>query len=84
MSIDAKAWAAIIAGYMPADTTEPASGAGPNYYGFISANGAWYILKETISGEDGAYRFVKGQSGYETAWAARASLTGYALFNGFY
>lgn len=39
------------------------------YYGFVDAAGNWYIMKETST----SYRYVKGTSGYTTAWTNRAS-----------
>lgn len=44
----------------------------PKYYGFVAADGAWYILKENSTAQ--TYRYAAGQSGYTTAWANRASL----------
>lgn len=41
------------------------------YYGFIDKDGNWYIIKEVTTA--GTFRFVKGSSGYTTAWTARAS-----------
>lgn len=40
----------------------------PKYYGFLSANSQWYIMRDS----SGSYRYVKGLSGYSTAWNARA------------
>lgn len=47
----------------------------PNYYGFLAKDGSWFILKETISGVNTAYRYCKGASNYTTAWAGRGGLT---------
>jgi hypothetical protein len=58
--------------YKCADVDADAS---PNYYGFIDAFGKWYILKETISTGADTYRYVKGSSGYTTAWTNRATQT---------
>ena len=43
----------------------------PNYYGFLKADGSWYILKETVSAGANTYRYVAGSSGYN--WSNRAS-----------
>lgn len=39
------------------------------YYGFTAMDGAWYILRLTST----TVRYVKGSSGYTTAWTNRAS-----------
>jgi hypothetical protein len=49
--------------------------ASPNYYGFVSKNGAWYILKETVLAGADTYRYAKGSSDYTTNWTNRASLS---------
>jgi len=41
------------------------------YYGFITKDGEWYILKEY----NNTFRYVKGTAGYSTFWANRANLT---------
>lgn len=41
------------------------------YYGYEDADGAWYIKKFASN----AFTFVKGASGYSTAWTNRASQT---------
>ncbi len=43
------------------------------YYGFVKANGNWYIMKEVTSA--GSYRFTKGTSDFTTAWTNRATQT---------
>lgn len=57
-------------GYQISDKDDDAS---PNYYGFLDASGAWYIMKETILAGNDSYRYVKGDSGYSTAWTNRVS-----------
>lgn len=47
----------------------------PSYFGFVRADGYWYIIKQAISGSVTSYRFAKGESGYAAAWTARASQT---------
>ncbi len=49
--------------------------ASPNYYGFERADGAWYILKETLSTGADVYEYLKGSSDLATTWATRASET---------
>jgi hypothetical protein len=50
----------------------------PKYYGFVDAEGAWYILEanETL----GTYRYFKGTTDYATNWTGRALLV-YGYFN---
>lgn len=43
----------------------------PAYYGFTDKDGNWYIMKN----DSGAYTYVKGASGYTTAWTNRATQT---------
>lgn len=43
----------------------------PSYYGFTDKAGNWYIMKN----DSGAYTYVKGASGYTTAWTNRATQT---------
>lgn len=52
--------------------------ADPKYYGFLAANGNWYIQREVASPNQ--FRYVYGWSDYATAWANRASLS-YDLFD---
>lgn len=54
--------------------------ASPNYYGYLRCDGAWYILKETISAGADTYRYYFGTSDYTTNWTNRASLT-YVYFD---
>jgi hypothetical protein len=39
------------------------------YYGFTDKDGAWFIMKEDT--DTGAFRYVKGTSGFAAAWALR-------------
>jgi hypothetical protein len=43
------------------------------YYGFLRANGNWYIMREVTSAK--TFRYCQGESGYTTAWTGRAGLT---------
>lgn len=62
-------------GYSISDIDDSAD---PAYYGFLSADGSWYILRETSS--TGAYRYAKGTTDYSTNWTNRATLT-YDLYD---
>ncbi len=48
------------------------------YYGFISAEGAWQILRDNTT--TGEIRYVMGKTDYDTNWTNRASLT-YSKWN---
>ena len=63
--------------YKVSDVDDDAS---PNYYGFIDADGNWYILKETVAAGNNTYRYAKGASDYTTNWTNRATLT-YDYYN---
>ncbi len=45
----------------------------PNFYGFERADGAWYILKETLVAGADVYEYLKGSSDLATTWATRAT-----------
>ena len=51
------------------------SDASPNYYGFVRADGAWYILRETLSAGDDSYAYAKGSGDFDTNWTGRVGLT---------
>lgn len=56
-------------GYMTSDTDEASD---TKYYGFLNADGKWYIYRwNTITGE---HRYVRGDTGYIAAWTARADV----------
>lgn len=44
----------------------------PAYYGFVDADGAWYILE--LNTASGTLRYYKGASAYTVSWALRAEL----------
>ena len=50
------------------------------YYGYLKADGGWYIMRETVSGDATAYRYASGASDYSSNWAARESLS-YGYFS---
>lgn len=50
----------------------------PQYYGFLTVDGAWYILKTSNGGS--VIRYCSGAAFYLTAWANRESL-GYDYFD---
>lgn len=52
--------------------------ADPKYYGFITADGHWYILEENTAAK--TYRYAAGTSEYTTAWTGRAGLTYYYYY----
>lgn len=54
-------------GYYPSDMD---TGGETEYYGFVDAEGAWYIQQMTST----ASRYVSGSDGYEAAWTGRAGL----------
>ena len=65
-------------GYLPANQ-KPDSGDGDIiYYGYLSRDGSWYIMKEdqSVDGDSDelSWKYVKGSSGYSTAWTNRESL----------
>lgn len=48
-----------------------------NYYGYLSIDGSWNIMKESdfdANGTAQTYRYCVGASTYATAWTNRASL----------
>lgn len=42
------------------------------YYGFTATDGNWFIMKEE---SEGSFRYIKGNSGFDSNWARRMSLT---------
>jgi hypothetical protein len=66
----------VIQGYVASDIDV----ASPSYYGFLDAEGNWYIMKAVVTGDVTAYTFAKGTSDYATNWTNRAALT-YAVYN---
>lgn len=59
--------------YAISDADEAA--ASPKYYGFLKADGAWYILKVTAAAGVSGYTYVAGTTGYAAAWTGRAGQT---------
>jgi len=51
------------------------SNATDHYYGFERIDGAWYIMKKTISGDLNTMRFTKGASGFPAGWTGKAGLS---------
>lgn len=46
------------------------------YYGYMSMQGAWYIMKQdTTVANATSYQYAFGSSGYTAAWTDRASQT---------
>ncbi len=79
-SADAAAFGFAYDGYKVSDETDKAGDSTIRYYGFLNRRGEWFIMRQTVSGVTSDYRFVKGDSAYTTAWAARESQT-YDYFN---
>lgn len=77
---DAFAFGVGYEGYKVSDETDKAGDSTIRYYGFVNHAGEWFIMRQTVSGVTSDYRFVKGDSAYTTAWAARESQT-YNYFN---
>lgn len=50
----------------------------PAYYGYVKADGGWYIMRYSES--SGQARYVKGSADYSTNWTNRASLS-YSRFD---
>lgn len=67
-------------GYKVSDAANKAGDATIRYFGYVNRRGEWFILRQTVSGTTADYRFVKGDSAYTTAWAARETQT-YDYFN---
>jgi hypothetical protein len=69
--------------YRVADTDDPDTGnvSGINYYGFVDVDGAWYIMREDLTGATATYRYTKGSTNYATNWTGRAGLTYDYFFN---
>lgn len=64
-----------VSSYQPSDVDQASD---PKYYGFLAADGSWYIMEENTAA--GTYRYVRSTSGYATAWTNRATQT-YVLFS---
>ena len=77
---DAAAFGFAYEGYKVSDQAEKAGDANVVYFGFLNRRGEWFIMRQTVAGTATDYRYVKGDSAYTTAWAARESQT-YDYFN---
>lgn len=66
-----------LTGYRISDRDSDGSD-GYNYFGYLDANGGYYIMREQLS--NGAYRYSKGAADYESAWTNRANQT-YGYFS---
>jgi hypothetical protein len=66
----------ILDGYAASDTDE--SDGTYNYYGFLKADGSWYIMQTTKT--QTAIRYFAGTSDYTTSWTGKAGLS-YGYFN---
>lgn len=63
-----------LADYKVSDVDEAAD---PKFYGFLRADGYWYVMRNTGGT---AFRYAAGSTGYAAAWAGRASLS-YGYFD---
>lgn len=61
-------------GYRVSDDALNGGDANTRYFGYLHRSGEWYIMRQVRSGTTVAYRFVKGASGYTTAWGGREAL----------
>jgi len=61
----------VIEGYYMSD--QDVSMSGTSYYGFITKDGAYYLMKSIVTGTETAFTYSSGTSGYTTAWIARAT-----------
>lgn len=72
--------------YKIADVDDDGVDSTPNYYGYVSPEGNWYIQKEDKSANPATYRYANGngngpvQSQYPAQWTARAAQN-YNYFN---
>lgn len=66
----------ILDGYAASDTDE--SDGTYNYYGFLKADGSWYIMRTTKTNTE--IRYFAGTSDYTTSWTGKAGLS-YNYFN---
>ena len=59
-----------VAGFQPSDIDTAAD---TKYYGYLAADGSWYIMQEITTA--GTFRYIRGSSAYITSWTGRAGLT---------
>lgn len=59
----------VVAGFAASDTD--ISDGTYNYYGFLKADGSWYIMQTTKN--QSQLRYFKGTSGYTTAWTNKST-----------
>ena len=45
----------------------------PQYFGYVSRNGAWLIMQYSVSA--GTYLYATKSSGYSSAWTGRVGLS---------
>ncbi len=58
-------------GYM---ATDQFTSAATSYFGFLHKNGSWFIQRQVVTGDNIAWRYATGSSGYVAAWAGRTLL----------
>ncbi len=72
---DYAAFAFLYDGYKVNDQANKSGDDNTTYFGFLNRFGEWFIMQQVVSGTTLTFRFVKGASGYTTAWAAREAQT---------
>jgi len=68
----------LLDGYRVSEQASKTTDANVLYFGFVNRMGEWYIMEQDTSAGSNdlqTYRFVKGDSGYTTAWTAREAQT---------
>ena len=68
---DLSFFVSLFGNYRVSDQANKAGDNNVTYMGSVDRKGRWYILEQTRSGTTLAYRYVKGDSAYTTAWTAR-------------
>lgn len=64
-------------GYVVADEDLDAD---PQYFGYLAADGRWYIVRRKVETWGYSNKYIKGDDGYEANWTGRAGLT-FSYFN---
>ncbi len=66
-----RAFAFLYEGYKVNDQANKSGDDNTTYFGFLNRFGEWFIMQQVTSGTTVTWRFVKGNSGYTTAFSAR-------------
>lgn len=75
---DAALFAFFLDGYKISDQNVKSNDSNIQYIGMLNRYGNWYILVQNTN--DGSYRYLRGDTGYETAYGAREA-NSYDYFN---